>query len=344
VTTPGERVARAVTIKDVARLAGVSISSASRALAGAGGVRPEVEVRIAEAAAKLQYRPNAAARSLRKSRTATFGILFNNLAGPDQLDLLKGVGAFCSAGGYSLLAADARSDHDLYLQMIARFFEQRVEGLFLVSPIDLRESLADYRRCGVPVITLLRKDASAGLEPLVAASEKHAITQAVSDLVELGHSRIAYFMRFWDDRRIRDIADALAALGLAPSQWSRQFDDPNLEPVRGHMTRALQRPDRPTAALVPVAYLGTMRRVLRELGVEAGREVSPISLGSSSWNQALAPEISTIEADGIAIGQLAGRVMADCLIGKQIEPAYTEVAEWRRRESVAPPPPDAEGP
>lgn len=326
---------QSVTIKDVARLAGVSISTASRALAGAGGVSGFLEARISESAAKLGYRPNAAARGLRKSRTSTLGIVFNNLSGPGQLELLKGIGNSCTNAGFSLLSADANGDHDLYLAQIARFFEQRVEGIFLVSPINLGESLADYRRFGVPVIALLRKDASAGTTTLVAASERHGIRDAVEELVGLGHRNIAYFLRFWDDRRVGEVEEALWTAGLRASPYSLALKvESTREVVAEAVGRALLSHDRPTAMLVHSSLLGPILRVTYELNLKLPDDLSLASLGSSSWQGVMTPGLSGVEVDSQAIGRLACQVMISWLEGSEPKLAYSELARWVRRGSV----------
>ncbi len=326
---------KGVTIRDVAKLAGVSISTASRALAGAGGVRHALEAEILAAASKLSYRPNAAARGLRKAKTGTLGIVFNNLRGPGQLDLLKGIGTFCNASGFGLLSADANGDHSLYLDLMRRFFEQRVEGLFLVSPNELGDALADYLRNGVPVVALQRKDASAGGAPLVAASEKRATHDAISELWQLGHREIAYFLRFWDDHRLREITAALASVGATASRYSRAFErDTDDEAVAEAIRCALGGSPRPTALVVHSYFLAATLQAIHDLNLELPRDVSLVSLGSSSWNQLLTPGLSAIEADSQALGRLGCKVMVEWIAGKEPEQSYSELATWVRRGSV----------
>jgi LacI family transcriptional regulator len=326
---------KGVTIRDVAKLAGVSISTASRALAGAGGVRPVLEAKILAAATKLSYRPNAAARGLRKARTGTLGIVFNNLQGPGQLDLLKGIGTSCNSAGFGLLSADANGNHKLYLDLIRRFFEQRVEGLFLVSPNELGDALVDYRRNGVPVIALLRKDASAGTAPIVAASEKRATYDAIAELRELGHSEIAYFLRFWDDHRLREVTGAIASVGATASRYSQAFErDIDVAGLAEAIRCALSGSPRPSALVVHSSFLAATLEVIQEGGFRLPRDVSLVSLGSSSWHQILTPGLSAIEADSQAIGRLGCKVMMDWIAGQEPEPAYSELARWARRGSV----------
>jgi LacI family transcriptional regulator len=328
-----------VTIRDVARLAGVSISTASRALTGAGGVRPALEKSIVEAARKLNYRPNAAARGLRKARTMTLGIVFNNLKGPGQLDLVKGVGAICNGAAYSLMAADANGDHDEYLKLAGRFFEQRVEGLFLVAPTDLGDSLVDYRRACIPVIALLGKDASGGSIPLVAASERHGIRDAVEALFGLGHRNVGYVLRHWDERRLYDVRQALAARGLLPSAASIEIEDwPSDETVEAGVHRMLSQEARPTALIVHSSLLGGTLAAVGKLGLEVPADLSLVALGASSWHQLFMPNLAAVEADLEELGRLACSVMLETISGSEPRQTYSVLARWVPRSTIGPAP------
>jgi LacI family transcriptional regulator len=329
--------AQTVTIKDVAKLAGVSLSTASRVLSGVGGVSPLLEERISHAANKLAYRPNAAARGLRRSRTSTLGIVFNDLRGPGQLDLLKGIGSGLGDTRFNLFAADANGDHQLYLRHIGRFLEQRVEGLFLVSPINLGDSLFDYQRHEIPVIALLRKDESVGVAPLVAASERHGIQDALDELVRLGHRNVAYILRLWDDRRVVDIERALRNSDLEASRHSLVLEDVSRAAVVDGLGQATRADDAPTALFVQSSTLATVLRALADLRIAVPADLSLISIGASSWHQVLTPGVSAVEADNQAIGRLASDVMTRWISGEQPERTYSQLAVWTPRASVGPP-------
>lgn len=94
---------RPVTLLDVANEAGVSVSTASRALTGARRVRGDLERRVQEAVESLGYRPNEAARGLRMARTMTLGVLFHRLSSPVSLDMIDGMGAAAHEARYSSL-------------------------------------------------------------------------------------------------------------------------------------------------------------------------------------------------------------------------------------------------
>ena len=128
------------TLRDVAERAGVSISTASRALTGTRRVHPELIDRVETAASDLGYRPNQAARSLRMARTMTFGVIFNRLESPVMLDLLDGLNAGSADREYTLLVTSARGDMTVYRHLIRRLFE-RETGLKPVLPRRVRFGL-----------------------------------------------------------------------------------------------------------------------------------------------------------------------------------------------------------
>ena len=235
-------------------------------------------------------------------------------------------------------------DHKQYLALIARFFEQRVEGLFLVSPADLGDSLIDYRRASVPVIALLGKDPSAGRTPPVAASEKHGIHEAIAALAGMGHREIAYVLRFWDEVRLREIKDAFAALGLAPSSASMVFE-PGYDDatVCASVRKALTLDSRPTALVVHSTLLAPAVAAIEDLGLSLPRDVSLVSIGASSWHQLLHRGIAAVEADSRAIGQLGCRLMLDWIEGREPRGDHSELAVWSPRGSVAPAPASGRG-
>src|SRR5690606_29970061 len=118
-----------VTLKDVARHAGVSISTASRALTGQRNVQSDLVARVWAAAEELGYRPNVAARGLRLARTMTIGAVFNRLESPVALEVFDGLGEAAHKHGYSVLVANAGGSAEEYQVVLQRLFDQRVDAL-----------------------------------------------------------------------------------------------------------------------------------------------------------------------------------------------------------------------
>lgn len=145
------------TIHDVARLAGVSIASVSRALTGARKVRPEVAERVRVAAAQLGYEPDQVGRSLRRQETQTIGLVIADITNPFFPALVQAVEEEVREAGQSLLLTDAQNDPDIETRAIRLLLGRRVDAL-LITPVDRHRSQAAVVEAAraVPVVQLDR--------------------------------------------------------------------------------------------------------------------------------------------------------------------------------------------
>ncbi|MEU4093642.1 LacI family DNA-binding transcriptional regulator [Streptomyces sp. NPDC026673] len=149
---PAEHAAgRPATLNDVARLAGVSLATASKALNGRSQVRDETRRRVVEAAEQLSFRPNPVARSLQAGPTRTVGLLTGDLEGRFSIPILMGAEDAFGAGELAVLLCDARGDAIRERHHVRALLDRRVDGLIVVgSRTDPRPSLG--RGLPVPVV------------------------------------------------------------------------------------------------------------------------------------------------------------------------------------------------
>src|SRR4051794_9053117 len=177
----------AVTIKDVARAAGVSASTVTRALTMPELVHPETRDRVRRTAVSLGYHPNRAARGLITGRTGNIGLLVPDLGNPFFPSVIKGVQARAHEADYAVFLADTGEDAAAEAGLVWRLSKQ-VDGIVLCSPRmpeeELRTLVAD-----TPVVLVNRRISRV---PSVTAEFPDAMRQAVSHLTALGHRRIAY--------------------------------------------------------------------------------------------------------------------------------------------------------
>jgi DNA-binding LacI/PurR family transcriptional regulator len=192
----------AVTIKDVARLAGVSPATVSRALSTPHVVRQETRERVQQAVDDLHYTPNRNARGLITGRTGNVGLVVPDLANPFFPGVVKGVQAQARDAGYSVFVAD--TDEDASAEAgLARSLGKQVDGLILCSPRmsdeDLRSVVGE-----TPMVLLNRRVDDI---PAVTFDSLGGLRQAVEHLLGLGHRRIAYVggpSTSWSNRDRRD--------------------------------------------------------------------------------------------------------------------------------------------
>lgn len=175
------------TVRDVAKLAGVSISTVSRALSMPHMVNPGTRALVITAAEELGYQPNAAAQGLRSGVTKNIGLVIPDLENPFFATITKGVQARARNEGYAVFIADSDEDTELELRLIANLSKQ-VDGLILASPRATDQELLEVLGTK-PVVLLNRK--VPGL-PAVIVDNQDGIAQAIGHLRALGHTKIAF--------------------------------------------------------------------------------------------------------------------------------------------------------
>lgn len=202
-----------VTIRDVAREAGVSVASASRALNEHQNVTPETRGRVHEAARRLRYIPHEGARSLTRRRCDVIGVVLPDLFGEYFSELVRGIDRVAHASGLQLLLSNMHgSPHETASAI--RTMRGRVDGLLVMPPEGDGNYLHDALPHGLPAV-LLNHDETHG-EASAVGVDNHGGARAITEhLVERGYRRIAHIAGPRHNRdareRQRGFADAIAA-------------------------------------------------------------------------------------------------------------------------------------
>jgi LacI family transcriptional regulator len=213
--------ATTVTIREVAKAAGVHLSTVSRALDPTKRhlVRPEVLQAVETAAQRLGYRPNRAASALRTGRSHTIGVLVPDMTNAVFPPILQGIEASAASRGYFVLVAHA-ADPGLGRAVAERMIAQRVDGIVMANAVR-NDPLVDFlQRAGMQAVLVNRADES-GRVSAVIGDDRLAMKLAVDHLVELGHRRIAHLAGPQQvptglGRRL-GFEDAMRARGLVPA-------------------------------------------------------------------------------------------------------------------------------
>ncbi|MHA6629966.1 LacI family DNA-binding transcriptional regulator [Pseudonocardia sichuanensis] len=202
----------APTIRDVARAAGVSPATVSRALSMPELVRPPTRARVETAARRLGYHPNRAARGLITGRTGNLGLIVPDLSNPFFASVVKGVQAAARAADHSVFIADTDEVADAEIDLM-RALAKQVDGLILCSP---RAPDAELAAVGADS-TVVLMNRRVGERPSVIVDNADGMRQALDHLAALGHERVAYVAgprTSWsNDQRERGLRAAAAAGG-----------------------------------------------------------------------------------------------------------------------------------
>lgn len=189
------------TSRDVARLAGVSQSTVSRAFADDGRVAPETQRRVTEIAARLGYAPNAAARSLVTSRSQTIGVVVDDLRNPFFPELIDDLHTELVHAAFHTVLVDDREGRGLGRG--AAWAPGELDGLVFVSARTWSRSPGVAAADGLPVMLLNRESDEGGVDSVVSDNLMGGAL-AAEHLLGLGHTRIALISGPADTSTARD--------------------------------------------------------------------------------------------------------------------------------------------
>lgn len=223
--------ARTATLSDVARAAGVSVSTASKALNGRPDVSGTTRAKVQQAAEELAFSPNSLARSLVSGRSFTVGLITHDLEGRFSTPILMGAEDAFGLNNISLLLCDARGDYLRERHQVKVLLERRVDGIIVVGADNARPSIG--RDLPVPVVYLYAASADPA-DISIISDNVGAGRLAAEHLVDCGRRRIAILggdpTYGASPERAEGAMAALAAAGLEPvgggplyGSWSEEW-------------------------------------------------------------------------------------------------------------------------
>jgi len=298
-------------MRDVAALAQVSLKTVSRVVNGESGVRPELVARVTRAAEQLDFRPNLTASNLRRSdqRTATIGLLVDDVANPFFADIHRGVEEVAREHGVAVMAASLDRREDLEAGVVRTFASRRVDGLLLVPTSSDQTYLSTEIRSGWPVVCVDRLPMGVRVDA-VLSDNREASRLAVTHLIEAGHRRIGILCDETTLMTARDRLDgyreAMAAAGLpVDPSWIR-MDVRSLDESAQVARELLALDDRPTAIFAAQNYV-TMGacRALHHLGMQ--HVVALVGFDDFAMADMLEPGITVVAQDSREMGHIAAQ-------------------------------------
>ncbi|BDZ31851.1 LacI family DNA-binding transcriptional regulator [Lactiplantibacillus sp. WILCCON 0030] len=202
------------TIKDVAQLANVSISTVSNALNGVNVVKPGTRDKILAAAAQLNYSPNLMGKQLRSGQTNQIGVFTDSVAGPYFYTLVEAISHAVAAKDYGMTVTLANNHEALMNALLGNTCDGAIIFDHRIQATDLDQLMTQ----GVPTIMLDRPIAGPQLSSIIFDSFKESY-QATRYLIKLGHRRLAFLAGYDNNRdsheRLAGFKQALTDAGLA---------------------------------------------------------------------------------------------------------------------------------
>jgi len=312
------RPSREVTLADVAEYAGVSASTASRALNGRGELSPETRAAVLQAADALHFEPSHLARSLRTRTTSTIGFVVPDVSSPFYASALQGAQRVLEQAGYRVLLMDSGQDADGEAAALRTLLAHRVDGLLVATAgIDRDRFDGLVTRRGSPCVFFDSGVDGAG-DGTVLLDNAAGIELLVDHLVAHGHRRIGLITGSLRETsgldRLRAFHAAMRRHGLetpaahvAGGRWS-------LENGRDATRQVLATEEPPTALIsssVELA-LGALQAA-RELGVAIPGALALATFDDAYFAELLDPPLTAVAYDPSEVGARAASLLVDAI-------------------------------
>ncbi|MFI6785632.1 LacI family DNA-binding transcriptional regulator [Micromonospora sp. NPDC050276] len=310
---------RTPTLTDVAKLAGVSVATASKAINGRSEVRATTRVRVLKAAELLSFAPNALARSLLSGRTGTVGLITSDLEGRFSIPILMGAEDAFGAGQVSVFLCDARGDAIREQHHVRALLSRRVDGLIVVgSRTDPRPPLAG--NIPVPVVYVYAPSADPS-DVSISVDNVGGGRLAIDHLLACGRRNIAHITGEIGFQAARDRAEGAAA-ALADAGLSLVGDRPYFGSWDESWGRAAAHMVVERHAEVDAIFCGSdqiargVLDALRDLGRDVPGTLSVI--GFDNWEAISAdsrPRLTSIDMNLQRLGAVAGQRLFEAIGG-----------------------------
>jgi DNA-binding LacI/PurR family transcriptional regulator len=180
-----------VTIKDVARRAGVSIQTVSNVLNRRVNVRPQTRSKVLKASEELNYMPNAIARSLVTRKTKAIGLIITNIRNPIYGDVVASINEVAERYGYSVIVGNTQRDSVSEQRIVNLLFEQRVDGVLLASGTWDSSATELLHSARIPVVRFLSHPQTLNTD-FFGADDCEGTRIATNHLIGLGHVDIGF--------------------------------------------------------------------------------------------------------------------------------------------------------
>ena len=337
----------AATIADVARRAGVSTATVSRALSGAGRTSEATRARVQEAAEALGYRPSGLGRALKRRETRTIGLLVTDIGNPFFPQVVRAVEDEAHARGYGVVLGNASDDPERELAYIDLLLDRRVDGLIVASSRATRRHAERLASASMPVVLVNSEAPSATLHG-IATDHRAGSRLAGQHLTELGHRDIAHIsapeeLAAAAGPRRDGMRDALAVAGVDPSTLRLVESDGSVD-GGADATQRLLAAGRPTALACynDLVAIGALR-ALRRAGLSVPDDVSVIGFDDielAAWTD---PPLTTVRQPVVELGRRAVERIATELAGLPPPPGREILAPMLVVRGTTGPPPRDQG-
>jgi LacI family transcriptional regulator len=303
------------TISDVARRAGVSVSTVSHVVNGTRHVNPETMALVHNAIENLGFVPNAVARSLARSTTDAVGIALSISANYYFNDIVSAIERACSALGQLVFLCDTQNDPATELKVVRELVQRRVDGVIIAPSADPENRAIEYLATSKVPFVLVDRLTSSSVDG-VCLQNSIAMEMLIDHLVGHGHRRIGLIAGEPGFRstqeRVEGYLGALKKHGIAHDAALVHGGNATSEHARVSAQKLFALKDRPTAIASGnnLATIGVLKAVRAE-GLRVPDDLALIGFDDFEWADCFEPRLTVIAQPTELIGQRAAALLAE---------------------------------
>ena len=329
-----------VTIKDVAKKAGVSISTVSRVINNSKPVTDEIKKKVLDVIEETGYVPNPLARSLVTKKSQLIGVVVPEVSDSFVNEILNGIEEIARMYNYDILLSNTYSDKNEEMRSINLLRAKQIEGMVMIS-WDLGKEQVEYiENCGIPT-TYISKTARDYDVPTVSVNNEKATYDMTNHLISQGHKKIAFVMTSAGDTRLEKerldgYKDALSENGIEFNEELVRYGGVDYNSGYESTKDILEKGIVPDAVFVTgdEAAVGAMNAVF-DKGYSVPNDISVAGFNDVKIARMYRPKLTTVHQPLYDMGAVAIRMVIKMINGEEIEEKKVELPHRiEERESV----------
>ncbi|WP_207652949.1 LacI family DNA-binding transcriptional regulator [Anaeromicrobium sediminis] len=306
-----------ITIKDVAKKAGVSIATVSRVMNGNYPVSDKTKKKVMDAIRELGYRPNAIARSLKVNRTYMIGMVVPDISNPYYMEIAKGVERVVSKLGYNLIFCSSNENTEREMDLLNALNEKRVEYILLIPTINDSYRINGLLKKGMKIVLIDRHLPFVETDSIVIDNFE-ASYKLIEYAIKRGHKKIGIINGLM---RVSTARERYEAFRKALEDYDIPFNpkysvcgdfimEKSYKEVKNMIIK--NRKNLPTMIFATNNKMAEGAIIaIKEMNLNIPRDISLGSFGELSVPQLIHPQITTITHDAFEMGRLVGEVVSE---------------------------------
>lgn len=301
-------------VKDVARLAGVSVGTVSNVLNRPESVTERTRAKVEQAMSELNFHRNASARQLRAGVSRTVGAIVMDVGNPYYTELARGIEDRLAKDDHALILCSSDDDPNREARFLRMLAEQGVHGVLITPMPSTTERLSDLTRLGIPAVLI---DSTDGQQAAIGVDHVSGGRQAVAHLLAEGHRRILFLAGPTElqqtRHRLRGAIEAVQAAGLDPAEVLAVQNLPSISADQGQRSLAAALDaagPNPTAvfAMNDVVALGVLRE-LRRRGLQVPTDMAIVGYDDLYFAAELMTPLSSVRQPMRELGWAAADLL-----------------------------------